>query len=248
MSRRSLLIAAGIAAFLVCLVAMVPANQLAMRLPPGVVMSGVGGTIWSGRARDLAINELSIGGIEWSCRPWRVFLLEWSCAVSLRPASGGVSANLEGKFRSNEISGRDLSGQVPIAAFEGLVTPRGWSGLLELDVKTLRIIDRRPANATGTLFLRSLRAPGAGGEMLGDFELTVGEGSVGTGSLSGRLRDLGGPLHVRGTIELQPDGRYLMSGEAAPGPGAGPAIFDTLSFLGPPDNQGRRPFTIEGSF
>ena len=83
--------------------------------------------------------------------------------------------------------------------------------------------------------------------MLGDFELVVGEGSVGTGALSGRLRDLGGPLRVRGAIELQRDGRYLMSGEAAPGPGAGPAIFDTLAFLGPPDNLGRRPFTIEGS-
>jgi hypothetical protein len=84
--------------------------------------------------------------------------------------------------------------------------------------------------------------------MLGDFELTVGEGSVGTGSLTGRLRDLGGPLHVRGAVQLQPDGRYLLSGDAAPGPGAGPAIFDTLSFLGSPDSQGRRPFTIEGSF
>jgi general secretion pathway protein N len=248
MSRRSLLVAAGIVAFLVCLVAMVPANQLAMRLPPGVVMSGVGGTIWSGRANGLAIDGRSIGRIQWSCRPWRILLLEWSCHVGLSPAGGELSADLQGEINSDEISGRDILGQVPITAFEGLVTPRGWSGLLELHVKTLRIIDRRPADATGSLFLRSLRAPGADGEMLGDFELTVGEGSVGTGSLSGRLRDLGGPLHVRGTIELQPDGRYLLSGEAAPGPGAGPAIFDTLSFLGPPDNQGRRPFTIEGSF
>jgi hypothetical protein len=53
---------------------------------------------------------------------------------------------------------------------------------------------------------------------------------------------------VRGAVQLQPDGRYLLSGDAAPGPGAGPAIFDTLSFLGSPDSQGRRPFTIEGSF
>ena len=45
----------------------------------------------------------------------------------------------------------------------------------------------------------------------------------------------------------QPDGSYLLSGEVAPGPGAGPAIFDTLAFLGPPDPLGRRPFTIEGT-
>jgi hypothetical protein len=75
----------------------------------------------------------------------------------------------------------------------------------------------------------------------------VGEGTVGSESLNGRVRDLGGPLRVRGSIELDAKGRYLLTGEAAPGPGAGPAIFDTLSFLGAPDSQGRRPFTIEGS-
>jgi hypothetical protein len=136
---------------------------------------------------------------------------------------------------------------VPIAAFEGIATPRGWTGDLELDLEEVRLVGRRPAAATGTMFLRNLRAPGAGGQVLGDFELTVGEGTVGSEALNGRLRDLGGPLRVRGSIEMGQDGRYLLTGEAAPGPGAGPAIFDTLSFLGAPDSQGRRPFTIEGS-
>ena len=54
-------------------------------------------------------------------------------------------------------------------------------------------------------------------------------------------------VFLAGSIEMGQDGRYLLTGEAAPGPGAGPAIFDTLSFLGSPDSQGRRPFTIEGS-
>ncbi len=248
MGRRSTLVAAGIAAFLVCLIAMVPADQLARRLPPGVVVSGVGGTIWNGRASSLAFNGRPIGGIRWSCRPWRLFLLEWTCRVNLSPAGGELSAYLQGDFGGNEIAGSDITGQVPISAFEGVVTPTGWTGVLELDVDALTLVERRPADAAGTLFLRSLRAPGAGGQMLGDFELTVGEGAVGTRSLTGRLRDLGGPLRVRGAIELQPDGRYLLSGEAAPGPGAGPSIFDTLAFLGPPDSQGRRSFTIEGSF
>lgn len=246
MTRRTKLVAAGIAAFLVFLVAMVPAGQLTRRLPSGVAMTGVGGTIWSGRASGLAFNGRTIGGVQWSCRPWRLVLLEWSCHVTLRPQGGEVSADVQGDF-GGEVVGRDIAGQVPISAFEGLVTPMGWTGVLELDVDEMRIVERRPADAAGTLIVRTLRAPGPGGQMLGDFELTVGEGAVGTGSLAGRLRDLGGPLRVRGAIELDRDGHYLMSGEAAPGPGAGPAIFDTLAFLGPPDSQGRRPFTIEGS-
>lgn len=244
--KRGALIAAGAAAFLVFLVAMVPARQLARRLPAGVELGGVGGTIWSGRARSLALNGRSIGTLQWSCRPWRLLVLEWSCTVGLKPPGGEVSGDLSGDF-GQEVVGHTLRGRVPIAAFEGIATPRGWTGELELDMAEIRLVGRRPAAASGTLFLRALRAPGAGGQVLGDFELVVGEGTVGSDSLNGRLRDLGGPLRVRGSIEMEPDGRYLLTGEAAPGPGAGPAIFDTLNFLGPPDSQGRRPFTIEGS-
>ncbi|HXV41389.1 MAG TPA: type II secretion system protein N [Steroidobacteraceae bacterium] len=246
MSRKSLLIAAGIAAFLVFMVAMIPARQLAGRLPSGVELQGVGGTIWSGRASGLAVNGAPLGALQWSCRPWRLFVLEWSCRVNLRPRGGDVSADLSGGL-DGEVLASGIAGRVPISAFEGIATPRGWSGNLELDVQRLRIVEQRPTEAVGQLFVRSLKAPGPRGELLGDFELTVGEGTVGTETLSGRLRDLGGPLRVRGAIELRRDGSYLLSGEVAPGPGAGPAIFDTLAFLGPPDDLGRRPFAIEGT-
>ena len=246
MSRRSKLIAAGVAAFLVFLVAMVPASQLTGRLPPGIAMNGVGGTIWSGRAADIRVDGKALGALGWFCRPWRLVLLEWSCRVTLSPAGGEITADLSGGF-DGAIEGREIRGRVPITAFEGIATPAGWTGLLELDVDRIRVVDQRPEEAAGILFLRALKAPGARGELLGDFELLVGEGAVGTDTLTGRLTDLGGPLRVRGAIELKRDGSYLLRGEAAPGPGAGPAIFDTLAFLGPPDDLGRRPFTIEGT-
>ncbi len=244
--KRGAYIAAGVVAFVVCLVAMVPAQQLASRLPAGVELGGADGTIWSGKARALAVNGHPLGALQWSCQPWRLLLLEWSCSMALAPAGGQVAGDLAGDF-ADEVVGRGIRGRVPISVFEGLATPRGWTGDLELDVTEIRLVGGRPAAASGTLFLRGLRAPGAGGQMLGDFELVVGEGTVGSESLNGRLRDLGGPLHVRGSIELDRNGRYLLTGDAAPGPGAGPAVFDTLRFLGPPDRQGRRPFTIEGS-
>ena len=244
--KRSLFIAAGVAAFLVCLIAMIPAHQVARRLPAGVTLGGVGGTIWSGRARTLTMNGLAFGALEWSCRPWRLLVLEWSCTVGLSPQGGEVAGDVSGDF-GPVIVAQNIEGRVPISAFEGIATPRGWRGDLEFDLDQVSLAGRRPVAASGTVYLRGLRAPGAAAQPLGDFELAVGEGTVGGATLNGRLRDLGGPLHVRGSIELGQDGRYLLTGEAAPGPGAGTAIFDTLSFLGPPDSQGRRPFTIEGS-
>jgi len=246
MARRGVYIAAGIAAFLVFVIAMVPANQLARRLPPGIALEGLGGTIWSGHARSLSVQGRPLGATEWSCRPWRLLRLEWSCRLSVRPAGSEVSGDVSGDFGGN-IEARGVRGSVPISLFEGIATPHGWSGALELDLSEVQFVDRRPIAARGTLHLRSLHPPGTAAQPLGDFELVVGEGSVGGESLSGRLRDLGGPLHVRGAVELDRHGRYLLRGDAAPGPGAGPAIFDALGFLGAPDSQGRRPFTIEGS-
>ncbi len=247
MTRKGLLVTGGMAAFLVFLVAMVPATVLMRWLPPGVAVAGLDGTIWSGRASSVSLQGRALGAASWSCRPWPLLLLEWSCGVVLQPAGGQVSASLSGNFDAEEIEARDLTGNLPIAFLEGIVTPKGWTGRLDLEVARARIANGLPQDAEGKLFVRGLKAPGSGGALLGDFELTIGEGAVGTGALTGRLSDLGGPLRVRGTIELKRDRSYFVSGEVAPGPGAGPAIFDTLAFLGPPDISGRRPFTVEGT-
>lgn len=247
MSRKGLLVTGGIVAFLVFLVALVPATVLTRWLPPDVAVDGLEGTVWSGHASGLALRGRALGAASWSCRPWALLALEWSCRVELQPPGGTVSALLSGDFSGKEIEARDLAGQLPITNFEGIATPKGWTGLLDLDVTRARIAGGLPQDAEGKIVVRGLKAPGPRGELLGDFELTIGEGSVGTESLSGRLTDLGGPLRVRGTIELRRDRSYFASGEVSPGPGAGPAIFDTLGFLGPPDLAGRRPFTVEGT-
>ena len=247
MSRNGLLVTGGIIAFLVFLVAMVPANVLLRWLPPEVAVTGLDGTIWSGNATSLSLRGRALGAVRWSCRPWPLLMLKWSCRVELQPAGGSVSASLSGDFDGEQIEARDLTGHLPITILERIVTPSGWTGQLDFDVAKARIAGGLPQDAEGKIVVRGLKAPGPGGALLGDFELTIGEGAVGTGTLTGRLTDLGGPLRVRGSVELKRDRSYFVSGEVAPGPGAGPAIFDTLGFLGPPDQAGRRPFTVEGT-
>ncbi|WP_161966178.1 type II secretion system protein N [Steroidobacter cummioxidans] len=67
--------------------------------------------------------------------------------------------------------------------------------------------------------------------------------------LKGALSDAGdGPLEVTGTIQLKPDGSYLVETLVAARPDAPRDLLQTLEFLGPPDAQGRRPYTTEGTF
>ena len=65
--------------------------------------------------------------------------------------------------------------------------------------------------------------------------------------MTGALSDTGGPLAVNGTVQLNKNRSYLVSGLIATRPGAPSDMARTLEILGEPDAQGRRQFAIEGS-
>lgn len=245
MRRTAGFAAAGVGAFLVFLVVLVPARFVARVLPDGVAASGWSGTIWSGRAQDLRIDGRRAGSATWSCRPWPLLRLEWSCRVSLELEPGSsATADLVAR-RDGSLTLGELRGELPIAAVAPDIAP-GWDGRLELAVTRIEIRDRGLADATGSLYLRELVSTQGTREALGDFELQFGGGAVGTGALSGRLRDLGGPLHLRAVLELAPDRSWRVSGEVAPRPGASAALIERLAWLGPADPEGRRPLSAEG--
>jgi hypothetical protein len=253
MRRPTALIAAGTAAFLVFLVAFLPASLLLRVLPPDVSLSQVTGTVWRGRAESVAVRVKSAGGfrrigaVSWRNRPWRLLLLELDYAVELRPADGAVRLDVAAGT-GGEVFIENVSGSFPLIAVDGLFAPPGWTGTVDLEVPRLVLKSGFPRSAAGTIVVRDLASPAPRGAAIGGFELTLGEGAVGSEVIAGRLRDLGsGSMRVRGTIELRPDRSYLMSGEVAPGPEASAAVIRSLSFLGPPDSLGRRPFTIEGT-
>lgn len=247
MRRPAFLIAAGAAAFIVFLIAFLPASVLLRFLPSDVSLSGVEGTVWRGSASTVAVRGQPIGALRWSNRPWRLLMLQLDYAVRYLPEGGEVDMDvtLQGPHRVDISNAR---GSLPIMALDGLLGPPGWTATAELDVERLLLVDGFPEVAAGSLVLRDLTAPRERGAKIGSFELTLGEGAVGGESISGRLRDLGGgPMQVRATLELKPDRSYLLSGEVAAGPEAGAAIQRTLRFLGPEDSLGRRPFTVEGT-
>lgn len=247
MRRPGWLVAAGVAAFLVFLLAFLPASAALRFLPPGLVLEGLEGTVWRGSVTDASWRGTRLGPLSWSSRFWRLALLELNYAVEYGAAPATVTLDVAARPGARVDISR-VRGSLPIARFEGFLTPRGWSGTVDLEVERLALRDGRPVAAAGVVVVRGLSAPYARGGGLGDYELLLGEGSVGSEGISGRVRDLGnGPLTVRATLSLDPAGNYLMSGEVATTPGAEPRVQQALAYLGPPDSLGRRSFAIEGS-
>lgn len=247
MRRSTLLIAAGVAAFLLFLVAFLPATVLLRFVPPEVTLAGVSGTVWRGRADTLSFRGRPLGALTWSSRPWRLLAAEVEYAATLSPPGGGISLDVIAHGRRRLTLAR-LEGSFPVGLVAGLVSPAGWSGVVELDVGRLVLLDGYPTAAEGRILARDLTAPGPQGMNIGSFELTLGAGSVGGEGIAGRLQDLGGgPMRLRASLELRPDRSYTISGEVAAGPEADDAVRRSLAFLGPPDSLGRRPLSIEGT-
>lgn len=247
MRRARVLVAAGVAAFLLFLVAMLPASAALRFLPPALTLEGLAGSIWRGSVTNASWKGHALGPVRWSSRPWRLPLLELNYALEYGPPDEVLELDLAIRT-GGRVQLSDLRGTVPISRFQGFLAPRGWSGRVELDVARVELRDGRPVTAEGTIHVRGLSAPYAGSGGLGDFELLLGEGSVGAEGIAGRLRDLGsGALTVRATLALDPGGQYLLSGEVATAPGADPRVQQALAYLGPPDSLGRRSFAIEGT-
>jgi general secretion pathway protein N len=247
MRRPAALIAAGAAAFLFFVVALLPASVLLRFVPPEVTLSGLEGTVWSGSANSVLVRGKNLGRLRWSSRPWRLALLEVDYAVELQPGDGNVHVDVR-LSPGGQLELANVTGTFPLAAIDGLLAPKGWRGTAELAIDRLELEAGFPRAALGSVVVRELTAPGVRPLKIGSFELTLGEGTVGTEAISGRLSDLGsGPMRVRATLELKPDRSYLIQGEVAAGPEASGAVQRNLAFLGPPDSQGRRPFAIEGT-
>ncbi len=121
-----------------------------------------------------------LGALHWSCRPWRLLVLEWSCTVGLDAAGRRSLGRPLGRLRrgdrrprhSRTRAHRRLRGHRDAARLDRRPRARRRPKSGSSDAA-------RPRQAARSSCAR-LRAPGAGGQVLGDFELVVGEGTVGS--------------------------------------------------------------------
>ncbi len=241
------LIAAGLAAFVVTLIAGLPARFLTQLLPANVTVGMLDGTFWSGRADSLAVDGNHLGALRWRLRPLQLFRGRLALDAELNRSDGEARGRLGLGF-GNRIEARNLTAHLPVAAFPTGIAPSGWSGVVQADLDKLSFRRGDLPQIEGTIELRDLRAPPPDGAAIGSYRLVFDEGSRQDEQLVGTLDDLEGPMQVTGTLSLGADRSYVVEGMVAPRAGASEAVTGTLRFLGEPDAQGRRPFSLAGTY
>ncbi len=258
MSARALVaLATLLFAFTVLLRA--PARWLLAALPNTVECQSPSGTLWRGRCAQLQIPTGTLNQVSWSLHPWPLLLGHLD--ADLRSADVHAAGSTRASLRlGGDLLLTQLHAQLPVDAGYMAFFPAGWSGQVELALDALELRSGQLVSIEGTATARGLarRNPPM---PFGSFELRFAPGassasattrgggtsSDGNAAIRGELRDLGGPLAVSGTLSIR-NGREYLSGLVAVRPEGDAELIKIIEYIGPPDAQGRRTFTLEGSF
>ena len=242
------LVALGVGAFLVFGLFTLPASAaLSFFHPPGVTLTGVSGTIWNGHAQAVRSGTLHLGSVEWHLDVLSLFTGKLGADVKVTRTDGFAQGHIAAS--PSRITLRGFNASLPVSALPPNVIRGGWTGTLNLKLAELAVADSWPVAATGTIEVSDLVGPANRPAPMGSYKVVFpAEGApAGGDTLTGALTDNGGPFAVNGTVQLNKNRSYLVSGLIATRPGAPSDITRTLEILGEPDEQGRRQFSIEGT-
>ena len=240
------LLALGIGAFLILALLTLPASVvLSFVHPADVTLSGISGTIWKGRAQAVRSGTVHLGSVDWGINLLALFRGRLGADVKVARtdgfAQGSIAASASG------ITLRKFNASLPVSALPPSVVRGGWTGTLNLKLAELVLANAWPVTLSGTIEVTDLVGPANRPAALGNYKVVFPEGAAKGDTLTGTLTDAGGPLAVNGTVQLNKNRSYLVTGMIATRPDAPSDMARTLEILGEPDAQGRRQFTIEGT-
>ncbi len=247
---RGKLILAGIGAYLLFMLVTLPATVLTRQLAQhGVSAISTSGTVWHGQVTGLQVGVLNMGNAEWTIRFLPLLTGKLAADVGLAQPNGFARSRI-----SIALTGRatltDLSATLPLQSIVGSGgLPGGWVGTAQARFAELVLEDAWPVAAQGTLDVIDLTGPARQPNNLGAYRLTFPAEATGTAdALLGRLEALdGAAIDVSGTLKLAADRSYLLDTMVAPRGNAPQNIAQGMQYLGSPDAQGRRPFSVSGT-
>ena len=211
------LVALGVGAYLLILVATFPATHISAALEDQVTdltMNGVSGSVFSGQAVQVVYQSLDLGTVHWRFRPLQLLLgrLEYRVELGLPANTGHLNAG-------RTLTGRTYVDDVDIEVLPGRLVNHyspvtfNSSGTMQLLFDTFSPGDDYSGEVAGRVIWRDAAILEPVSLVLGQLEMDV---STGNGQLVGRFKD-SGDLGVRGEVALSPINEYRVDLLLRPG-------------------------------
>ncbi len=253
MKKTILLIFLGVLVFAGIVIARMPVSWVFPGPSAGVSCTDIDGTVWTGSCTGLtvpALQQQPLGDLSWEVHAARLLSLKLNADVVLTRPTGAVQGNVEAGLNKSITASR-VKADLPLDEQLTASLPpnlHGLRGKLHAELNQLRIEGNALKSIEGVVEAHDLTETEDGTtQRWGSYSLTFPP-STG-GDPVGQIRDLGGgPLSVEGTLKLTPEPGFDVEGLVAARPTASPDLAEDLKFLGSPDAQGRRPFSLAGTF
>jgi len=249
MNRALLYALLGMVLYGVFLVATIPAawayKWATPRLGGAMVLAGITGSVWQGRAQAARFGDVQLEKLRWELRPW---------ALLLGRLNAGLEFNYQGQpgrvaTVSRRIGGRwvlsDVALLLPARRFEGLLRLPGaeLGGMVDVKLGDLTLEHGRVAAAVGVLRWDRAAVVRPVPAQLGGFELKLEPADAST---KGVLKDQGGPVQADGLLTLKEDGNYTITASFVSRDLRQPAIAQGLLLFGQPGADGRVQINSKG--
>ncbi|NRD71985.1 type II secretion system protein N [Shewanella sp. VB17] len=239
----------GVLVYLTFMLVLLPAD-IAVKLAPlptNMNISGVSGSIWSGKIESVSIGQRQIDQVQWQLSPWGLLLGK----VTLDLVIGNPTSPVNGKgLVTLSMSGIDAEGlkfDAPSRFLLGetrLPFRTEIAGELSVFIGTLQQGLPWCEQLDGKLFLNAVRVKNQFGHYpLGDIELAL---ACIDGNVEIRSNEEMNQLGFNGSVLLQAEKNVVISAKIKETASQPDDLKKALTFLGKKDSNGYYPIKYQG--
>lgn len=235
----------GILAYLGFLCATFPATYALRWVQadlPGIQLSDISGSVWSGEAQQLVFESVPLGAISWHF-DWRA---PWTGKLGYHLHLVDGVTQLDGRVAigyTGRVVIHDLIGRVPVQRLDHWLPlpPESVTGLLQLNLANLVVTKGIPRTADGSVTLSDVSLNWPQTVTLGSYRMQLRTSQ----GITGEIRDTSGPLGLQAQAVLQADGQYHVKGMLS-ARDAQSAAAHLLTYMGSPGPDGNYSFDFAG--
>ena len=242
-SVRGLSIVA-VVTILVALVLTFPARVAYQWLAPAdIVLSGLHGTVWHGRADAAAARGIYLRNLSWRIKPLGLITGKAAYRIEATPQAGFVEADVAVGF-GGTLSFADLTASLPLAPLAGPLRVRGLKGNASLQFERIALEQQRPVEADGSIEVSGLLVPRIAPASIGGYRAEFFTQESG---IAASIEDTDGVVDIAGSLQLSRDGSYQFIAQLAAKEAAPENLRRQLQFLPPANDRGQQELRIEGN-
>lgn len=235
---KKLAVSAGVAAFAIGTVSLLPATQVTDRVTqaiPALQLYEVAGQARQGQVGELRWKTLQFNNVQWDLSLIRLLIGTARFTVTAESDEGELSGFAHSGLWNTGVD--EVYGPVSVKEIAAIYGLRA-SGQAQLDIEKLRMDPAKglPTEAYGIVTLNNLRWALVGKLMaIGDIQATI---TTTDDVISVELQDLDANIELSGTATLAPSGEYSTDIALRPRASAERRLSNYVRSIGKTDPQG----------